>query len=117
VSEEERDGQREEGKEADAGPAMEWDLTAERLLGSLADMVPDTMRPLARASARDESQLVASERGAGAVAAEDVIRGWIRITPPDQRNSLVEVIDGLGYEPEDFADELESGEGWGEEEA
>ena len=58
---------------------------------------------------------VASEHGAASVAVDDVVRGWIRTTPPEQRNGLVAVIESLGLEPELYADELESGEGWEEE--
>ena len=95
---------------------MPWDPAAERTLRSLVDMVPETMRDLARATAHDESELAAQDRGAPAVDPEDVIRGWIRTTPPEQRDGLVEVIDGLGFEPETFADDLQSAEGWEDEE-
>jgi len=95
--------------------SMEWESAAESVLRSLVDMVPETMRELARATARDESELAAQDRGAAIVAGEDVIRGWIRTTPPEQRDGLVEVIDGLGFEPETFADDLQSAEGWEDE--
>ena len=54
---------------------MHWDGQAERTLRSLADMVPATLRELASAAARDESELVASDRGAPEVMVEDVVRG------------------------------------------
>jgi hypothetical protein len=95
---------------------MDWDEAAERTLGAFVGMVPETMRPLAEAAGREESEVVAIDRGATEVAADDVVRGWIRITPPDQRNGLVEVIDGLGYDPELFADELGDVGDWEEEE-
>jgi hypothetical protein len=85
------------------------------VLRALVDMVPETMRELARATARDESELAAHERGVDAVAGEDVVRGWIRTTPPEQRDGLVDVIDGLGFEAETFADDLQSVEGWEDE--
>lgn len=91
---------------------MRWEGSAENILRALVDMVPQTMRELARATARDESELATQERRADAVAGEDVIRGWIRTTPPEQRDGLVEVIAGLGFEPETFADDLQSMEGW-----
>lgn len=94
---------------------MEWEPVAENVLAQFCLMVPETLRELASASARDESELVAGERGAAAVGAEDVVRGWIAITPPEQRNGLVAVIEGLGFAPEDFAAELESAAGWPEE--
>jgi hypothetical protein len=94
--------------------AMRWDPSADGVLRALVDMVPETMRELARATARDESELAAQERGADAVAGEDVVRGWIRTTPPEQRDGLVDVIDGLGFEAEMFADDLQSLEGWEE---
>jgi hypothetical protein len=94
---------------------MVWDESAEGVLATLCRMVPDTIRELARAAAHDESELVASERGAASVGVDDVVRGWIRTTPPEQRNGLVAVIEDLGLEPERYADELESGEGWEEE--
>lgn len=94
---------------------MEWDAAAESVLRALVDMVPETMRELALATGRDESELAAQERGGDAVAGEDVIRGWIRTTPPEQRDGLVEVIAGLGFEPEAFADDLQSAEGWEDE--
>ena len=91
---------------------MRWDGQAERTLRSLADMVPATLRELASSAARDESELVASDRGAAEVMVEDVVRGWIRTTPPEQRNGLVAVIDELGFDVELFADDLQSDEGW-----
>ncbi len=91
---------------------MRWDGSAERILTSLVDMVPATLRELARSSSRDESELAAQERGVDVVEPEDVVRGWIRTTPPEQRDGLVEVIDSLGFDPETFASDLESVEGW-----
>lgn len=96
--------------------SMRWDAAAERTLRSLADMVPATLRELATAAARDESELVASDRAADAVAVEDVVRGWVRTTPPEQRNGLVAVIDELGFDVELFADDLQSDEGWADSE-
>lgn len=96
--------------------SMRWDAAAERTLRSLADMVPATLRELATAAARDESELVASDRAADAVAVEDVVRAWIRTTPPEQRNGLVAVIDELGFDVELFADDLQSDEGWADSE-
>ena len=58
-------------------------------------MVPATLRELASAAARDESELVASDRAADEVLVEDVVRGWIRTTPPEQRkmgNVLLELV-------------------------
>lgn len=95
---------------------MRWDGNAERTLRSLADMVPATLRELATAAARDESELVAAERQGDEVLTEDVVRGWIRTTPPEQRNGLVAVIDGLGFDVELFADDLQSDEGWNDAE-
>ncbi len=94
---------------------MPWEPEAERVVRALLDMVPATMRPLAEATARQEGELAAQERGASEVSADDAIRGWIHTTPPDQRNGLVAVIDELGYEPESYADDLGSIEGWEEE--
>ena len=93
---------------------MEWDEPAEGVLATLCRMVPDTIRELAKAAAHDEAESVASERGAASVSVDDVVRGWIRTSPPEQRNGLVAVIEDLGLEPERYADELESDEGWGE---
>ena len=92
---------------------MEWEPVAENVLAQLCRMVPETLRELAGASAHDESEIEAQERGADTVGAADVIRGWIAITPPEQRNGLVAVIEGLGYAPEDFATELEDAANWG----
>jgi hypothetical protein len=94
---------------------MEWDDTAEGVLVTLCRMVPDTIRELAKAAAHDEAEAVAGERGAASVNVDDVIRGWIHTTPPEQRNGLVAVIEQLGLEPETYADELESVEGWDEQ--
>ncbi len=96
--------------------SMRWDGQAERTLRTLADMVPATLRELATAAARDESELVASDRAADEVMVEDVVRGWIRTTPPEQRNGLVAVIDELGVDVELFADDLQSDEGWSDPE-
>ncbi len=95
---------------------MNWEASAESLLETLCGMVPETLRELARAAARDESEALAAERGAAGVGIDDVVRGWIHTTPPEQRDGLVAVIDELGLEPERYADELESVEGWPEEE-
>ena len=94
---------------------MNWSDAADSVLGALVRMVPETLRELAGASARDESEAIAEQRGAGEVEVDDVVRGWIRTTPPEQRNGLVAVIESLGLEPETYADELESAEGWEEE--
>ncbi|HEV8535340.1 MAG TPA: hypothetical protein VGR87_06405 [Candidatus Limnocylindria bacterium] len=93
---------------------MIWEDAAEGVLATLCRMVPETIRELAQAAARDQAEAVASDRGAPSVGVDDVVRGWIRTTPPEQRNGLVAVIESLGFEPELFADELESGEGWEE---
>ncbi|MBI3522881.1 MAG: DUF2621 family protein [Chloroflexi bacterium] len=93
---------------------MNWSGEAEQTLDAFCAMVPEVMRDLARASAHDEGEQLASERGAEEVESDDVVRGWIRTTPPEQRNSLVAVIEDLGFDPEPFADDLQSDEGWGE---
>ena len=95
---------------------MEWSDAAENLLTTLARMVPETVRELATASAREEAETIAQERGADEIGADDVMRGWIRTTPPEQRNGLVAVIEDLGLEPERYVDDLEDAEGWDAEE-
>lgn len=94
---------------------MAWDPGAEAVLSTLALMVPETLRALAGAAARDESEAVASERGSATVGADDVIRGWIRTTPPEQRNGLVAIIDDLGFDVELFAEDLQSEGDWPED--
>jgi hypothetical protein len=94
---------------------MEWDESAEGVLATLCRMVSDTIRELARAAGHDEAEAVAGERGASSVSVDDVIRGWIRVTPPEQRNGMVAVIESLGLEPEIYETELQSDEGWEEE--
>jgi uncharacterized protein DUF2621 len=94
---------------------MEWDETAEGVLATLCRMVPETIRELAKSAAHDEAEAVASERGAASVSLDDVIRGWIRTTPLEQRNGLVAVIESLGLEPEIYENELQSDEGWEEQ--
>lgn len=94
---------------------MQWSEAAESLLATLARMVPETLRELASASAREEAEAVAQERGADEIGADDVMRAWIRTTPPEQRNGLVAVIEELGLEPERYADDLENIEGWDDE--
>ena len=94
---------------------MSWSEAADSMLLALMRMVPETLRELAGASARDESEAAAEQRGGSEVEVDDVVRGWIRTTPPEQRNGLVAVLESLGLEPERYADELESAEGWDEE--
>ncbi|HEV8671027.1 MAG TPA: DUF2621 family protein [Candidatus Limnocylindria bacterium] len=94
---------------------MNWSDGADSVLLALVRMVPETLRDLAGAAARDESEAVAEQRGASEVDVDDVVRGWIRTTPPEQRNGLIAVIESLGLEPETYAEELESAEGWDEE--
>ena len=94
---------------------MNWSEAADSVLLAFVRMVPETLRELASASARDESEAVAEQRGSSEVEVDDVVRGWIRTTPPEQRNGLVAVIESLGLEPERYAEELESPEGWDEE--
>ncbi len=94
---------------------MNWSEAAESVLLALVRMVPETLRELAAGSARDESAAVAEQRSGDEVQVDDVIRGWIRTTPPEQRNGLIAVIESLGLEPERYAEELESPEGWDEE--
>ena len=94
---------------------MNWSAAADSVLLALVRMVPETLRELAAASARDESESIAEKRGGDEVQVDDVVRGWIRTTPPEQRNGLIAVIESLGLEPERYAEELESPEGWDEE--
>jgi uncharacterized protein DUF2621 len=94
---------------------MNWSEAADSVLLALVRMVPETLRELAGASAREESEAVAEQRGSSEVEVDDVVRGWIRTTPPEQRNGLIAVIESLGLEPERYAEELESAEGWDEE--
>ena len=94
---------------------MNWSDVADSVLNALVGMVPETLRELAGASARDESEAVAEQRGASEVEVDDVVHGWIRTTPPEQRNGLVAVLENLGLEPERYAEELESAEGWDDE--
>ena len=94
---------------------MNWSAAADSVLLALVKMVPETLRELAAASARDESQSIAERRGGDEVQVDDVVRGWIATTPPEQRNGLIAVIESLGLEPERYAEELESAEGWDEE--
>ena len=91
---------------------MEWSDGAENIITALGKMVPETLRQLAQLSARDEAEAVASERSADEVDVDDAMRGWIRMTPPDQRNGLIAVIESLGLEPERYVDDLEDAEGW-----
>ena len=70
---------------------MNWSDAADSMLQALVGMVPETLRELAGAAARDESEAVA-----------------------EQRNGLIAVIESLGIEPERYAEELESSEGWDE---
>jgi hypothetical protein len=94
---------------------MNWSDAADSVLLAFVGMVPETLRELAAGSARDESEAVAERRGSSEVEVDDVVRGWILTTPPEQRNGLVAVIESLGLEPERYAEELESAEGWDEE--
>ncbi len=94
---------------------MNWADGANDLLTALAKMVPETVRELAMMSARDESEAIASERGGDEVGVDDAMRGWIRTTPPDQRNGLIAVIESLGLEPERYAEDLEDATGWEED--
>lgn len=95
---------------------MDWTDAADSLLTALARMVPETIRDLARSAARDEAESIAQDRSSSEVEVDDVMRGWIRSTPPEQRNSLVAVIENLGLEPERYVDDLEDAEGWEDEE-
>ncbi len=94
---------------------MEWSDGAENVLTALAKMVPESLRLLARLSAKDEAESIASERSADEVDVDDAMRGWIRVTPPEQRNSLIAVIESLGLEPERYVEDLEDAEGWDDE--
>lgn len=85
---------------------MNWDDGADELLAALLRMVPDTYRALAEGAARMEAEGYASERGAASVGTDDVVRGWIETTPADQRNGLVAVLEELGVDPEQYAEEL-----------
>jgi hypothetical protein len=96
---------------------MEWTEEAESLIEQLARMVPETLRQLATMSARDEAESIVSQAGGTEVDVDETMRGWIRITPPEQRNSLIAVIESLGLEPERYANDLEDAEGWDDEES
>ena len=94
---------------------MNWEGEAERVLEQLCAMVPETYRELARANAQGESEVAAGERGATEIGPEDVIVGWIRMTPMEQRDGLVAIIESLGHDPVEYADELQSAEESSEE--
>ena len=94
---------------------MNWEAEAERALEQLCAMVPETYRELARANAQAESEVAAGERGASEIGPEDVIVGWIRMTPMEQRDGLVAIIESLGHDPVEYADELQSPEESSEE--
>ena len=94
---------------------MEWSDGAESVLTALAKMVPESLRLLARLSAKDEAEAIASDRNADEVDVDDAMRGWIRVTPPAQRNGLIAVIESLGLEPERYVEDLEDPEGWDDE--
>src|SRR5437660_787364 len=49
---------------------MEWDESAEGVLVTLCRMVPDTIRELARAAARDQAESVAGDRGSASVSVD-----------------------------------------------
>lgn len=83
-----------------------WSDEAERLLGALLAMVPETYRALAETSARAEAEGVAAERSAAEVDVDDVVRGWIAITPADQRDGLVAILEELDLDPERYAEDL-----------
>jgi len=95
---------------------VEWSDAADNLLTALARMVPETLRELAGAAARDEAQTIAQDRGGSEVEVDDVMRGWIRTTPPEQRNGLIVVIESLGLDPERYVEDLEDAEGWEDDE-
>jgi Protein of unknown function (DUF2621) len=95
---------------------VEWSDAADNLLTTLARMVPETLRELAGAAARDEAQTIAQDRAGAEVEVDDVMRGWIRTTPPEQRNGLIVVIESLGLDPERYAEDLEDAEGWEDDE-
>jgi hypothetical protein len=85
---------------------MPWEERADEFLGALLGMVPDTLRALAEGAVRAEAEGYAAERGGSAVETDDVVRGWIATTPPDQRDGLVAVLEELGLDPEAYAEEL-----------
>lgn len=91
---------------------MPWSDAAQGLLATLANMVPATVRELASAAAHDEAEGLAQERSSDEVGVDDVMRGWIRTTPPEQRNGLIAVIEQLGLDPESYVEDLENAEGW-----
>ncbi len=94
---------------------MNWTAEAQNIIEALGRMVPEALRQLAMLSAREEAEGIVSSEGGDTVDVDDAMRGWIRTTPPEQRNGLVAVIDSLGLEPETYAEELENAEGWDEE--
>ncbi len=96
---------------------MNWTELADGLIEQLARMVPETLRQLASMSARAEAESIVSEAGGDEVGVDDAMRGWIRMTPPEQRNGLIVVIESLGLEPERYAEDLENAEGWDDEES
>jgi len=96
---------------------MNWTEQADGLIEQLARMVPETLRQLASMSARAEAESIVSEAGGDEVGVDDAMRGWIRMTPPEQRNGLIVVIESLGLEPERYAEDLENAEGWDDEES
>jgi hypothetical protein len=96
---------------------MNWTEGADDLIAALARMVPETLRELATMSARGEAEGIVTEAGGDEVDVDEAMRGWIRTTPPEQRNGLIAVIESLGLEPERYAEDLENAEGWDDEES
>lgn len=96
---------------------VNWTDDAEDLINALARMVPETLRELATLTARDEAEGIANESGESEVDVDEAMRGWIRTTPPEQRNGLIAVIESLGLDPQQYVEDLENAEGWDEEEA
>ncbi|MDD5541865.1 MAG: DUF2621 family protein [Acidobacteriia bacterium] len=87
---------------------MNWSTEATTQFESMLNDVPAMMRGMARSMASAEAERVAAERGATEVSVDDLIRGMIRATPSDFRETVKQLLQGHGIDPATYASEFGS---------
>ena len=70
--------------------------------------VPAMMRGVARSMTTSEAERVATQRGAGEVIVDDLVRGMIRATPSNLRENLKQLFQGHGIDLKEYASEFAS---------
>jgi hypothetical protein len=88
------------------GKTMDWEAAAEEQLSQSLKEVPIMFRAMAKNAIRSGAENTARQRGATAIAPEDVIRGHIVTTPGSQKSGLRKTMEKLSIDTGPYEDLL-----------